>query len=335
MSLAGNQRGSALILVLVLLSVLSVVAIESLRRAQIEMESAGAYMGGVQGRELCESGLRLAALLLERDLDDNDYDSLADVWATFFQQNDPDESLRFSTGELRVEISPENGRLPVNALASETGRQAMLRLLVSEPFDMPREEAELLVEAMRDWIDEDEEGRLERPAYEAQGLGYRPRNGPMASLDELLLVQGMARELYFGNEERPGLRDLLTVHGEGKVNINTAPGLVLMALCPEEVGQAAAAALARDMLAFREDSANADLLNTAEWYRTAMHGHERVVLPETLVSVRSNVFRVRVTATAGAVTRSLEAVLLRTPGQPQAQPGGPVPRVALERKVLG
>lgn len=319
-------------LVLVLMSVLSMVAIESLRRAQIEIESAGTYLGGVQCRELCESGLRLAALLLERDLDLNDYDAPTDLWVTFFEDEEAKKALSFETGVLRVEINPEDGRFPLSALATDTGQQAMQRLLSTPPYEMEQENAERLVRAMRDWIDANEEGEFEGPAYAAKEVAQRPRNAAMASLDELLLVLGMPKELYFGGQGVPGLRDLLTVHGS-KVNINTASALVLMALCPDDVDRATAANLAQDMLAFRASQDNAGLLNKTDWYKTALAGYEQVTLPQDLLSVQSDVFQVTVTAEAGAVRRSLRALLRRTSGEADQQL--PVSRVSLERKVLG
>lgn len=327
-----TQSGGALILVLVLLSVLSVVAIESLRRAQIEVESAGVHVAGIQCRELCESGLRLAALLLDRDLDRNSHDAPSDLWATYFDDLDEDAAIRFETGEIHLEISPEDGRLPVSMLTTETGRRVMERLLTSPPYGLEQEPARRLAEAVRDWIDADEEGEFERSAYAAAESPYRPRNGPMESVDELLLVLGMPRELFHGAEGVPGLRELFTVHGSGKVNINTASPLILMALCPAGVDQATAAGLAQDMLAFRAAPENSGLLAAPDWYKTAL-GYENVTLPAELVSVRSDVFRVLVMAEAGAVRRTLRAVLGRANGQPA--PDKPVSRVRLERKVLG
>ncbi len=327
-----GRRGGALMLVLVLMSVLSVVAIESLRRAQIEIESTGTYLSGVQCRELCESGLRLAALLLERDLDQNNYDAPTDIWVTFFEDEEAGKILNFETGQLRVEISPADGRFPLSAMAGDTGRQVMRRLLVSPPFNLEQDAAERLVAAMRDWIDADEDGEFERPLYAAEELPHRPRNAAMESLDELLLVRGMPRELYFGGQGVPGLRDLLSVHGS-KVNINTAPALVLMALCPDDVNRATAANLAQDMLAFRANRENAGYLNKTDWYKTALSGYEQITLPQNLLSVQSDVFQVVATAKSGAVQRSLRALLRRSSGQ--ADPQRPVSRISLERKVLG
>jgi hypothetical protein len=47
------------------------------------------------------------------------------------------------------------------------------------------------------------------------------------SLEELLLIKGMKPETYYGKEGQEGLRDYLTVHSDGRININTAGLLIL------------------------------------------------------------------------------------------------------------
>jgi hypothetical protein len=50
------------------------------------------------------------------------------------------------------------------------------------------------------------------------------------ALEELRYLRGMDDEAWFGEDGRPGLRDLLTVHGQPLININTAPRVVLEAI---------------------------------------------------------------------------------------------------------
>jgi hypothetical protein len=76
-------------------------------------------------------------------------------------------------------------------------------------------------------------------------------------LDELLLVRGISREMFFGEdtnrngrldagedldqdgELRVGLRDFLTVHGDGRLNLNTVSAAVLGAVPGFSPGKAA------------------------------------------------------------------------------------------------
>jgi type II secretory pathway component PulK len=50
---------------------------------------------------------------------------------------------------------------------------------------------------------------------------------PFVALEEVLAIPGIEEQDWVGDGQRPGLRDLLTVWGDGKVNINTAPREVL------------------------------------------------------------------------------------------------------------
>jgi len=52
----------------------------------------------------------------------------------------------------------------------------------------------------------------------------------MTDIRELLNIPGITRDLMVASGTRPGLEDLLTVHGDGRVNLNTAPEGVIRAI---------------------------------------------------------------------------------------------------------
>jgi general secretion pathway protein K len=65
---------------------------------------------------------------------------------------------------------------------------------------------------------------------------YECKNAPFETLNELLLVKGMTRAIFYGltgEETRnigvvEGIQQYLTIYGDGKVNINEAsPGIIL------------------------------------------------------------------------------------------------------------
>ena len=58
----------------------------------------------------------------------------------------------------------------------------------------------------------------------------RPKTANIETLEELLLVKGVTREILYGDGRKKGLIDFLTVFGTGKININAAPKEVLMAI---------------------------------------------------------------------------------------------------------
>lgn len=83
-----------------------------------------------------------------------------------------------------------------------------------------------VINSILDWMDEDDLHRqegAEKDHYMGLKPPYRPKNGPLESIEELLLIKGVDRDLYRGTDEKPGLRDFLTVHGEETaMDINSA-----------------------------------------------------------------------------------------------------------------
>jgi Type II secretion system (T2SS), protein K len=61
---------------------------------------------------------------------------------------------------------------------------------------------------------------------------YRARNGPMASLDELLQIKGVTPEIFEGTGGAPGLAEALTAKNARvqRYNVNTVGPLVLCGL---------------------------------------------------------------------------------------------------------
>jgi len=153
----------------------------------------------------------------------------------------------------RVTISDEYGKINLNALLRYD--PATDQLVANEPlieslryfFDSMIEAAEadtetdVLVDSIIDWLDYNDDGETEPSGAENdyyQGLEnpYSCKNGPMDSIEELLLIQGMTPELYYGNAEVDPpvfpMTEYLTVHGapNGAVNINSAQYEVFVAI---------------------------------------------------------------------------------------------------------
>jgi hypothetical protein len=71
---------------------------------------------------------------------------------------------------------------------------------------------EEVADAILDWIDEDDEPReygAEIDYYASMQPAYAPRNGPLETIEELLLVRGVTPELLFGRDaNRNGMLDV-------------------------------------------------------------------------------------------------------------------------------
>lgn len=222
---AGRKReGVVLLAVLVIVVVLTLAAYQLNEMMTAEYRAADSYRRSVQARALADSGVAYAAALLgnpetfQSTLGGNPYDnpeafqgvvvhqSEFTRWRGAFSVIAPPDMDAGETN-FRYGVMDESGKLNINALVKldSSGNQAM-RLLMKLP-NMTEEAASSIL----DWIDTDEETRsngAENDYYTALDQGYQCKNGPLDTLEELLLVKGVTPELLFGNDRnRNGILD--------------------------------------------------------------------------------------------------------------------------------
>ena len=110
----------------------------------------------------------------------------------------PDETGTGMGGGLRYGLEDESARLNLNLVLLADRFQAARTLLMGVPGM-----TEDVADAILDWIDEDDEPReygAEYDYYASLTPGYEPRNGPLLTIEELLLVRGVTPELLFGTD---------------------------------------------------------------------------------------------------------------------------------------
>ena len=132
--------------------------------------------------------------------------------------------------------------------SAETGRNInkLDRYQWSEIFEMANIPSSLwdeLIDCLYDWIDEGDFQRLngaesDDPYYEDRG--YPVKNAPIDSVDELLFIKNWNEDILYGKktddpqDEIIGIANLLTVWGDGKVNLNTASTNLLLSFAEYE-----------------------------------------------------------------------------------------------------
>ena len=140
--------------------------------------------------------------------------------------------MALAGGQYSYRITDEAARININS-APPARLDRLLQLL-----DIDKQERDVIVDSIQDWRDDNEEHRLSGAEsddhYLTLPVPYRARNANIESINELLQIKGITPALFHGTPERPGLADLVTVVGEGQVNINinTASKLVLSATGP-------------------------------------------------------------------------------------------------------
>ena len=293
-----DERGMALLLVVAVIGVLGVALLAFNDRTESAMERAFYVQDQLHLQALAESGIDIGLALLHQDQEAGDHDSLVEEWSTI---KAGDLGTLFGEGELRVSIADLSGRFPINRLVplgtadttndSESFRNVLVRLLSSGEFAVEDEiEALIIVDSLTDWLD----GNDEPLPYGAENSYYlgleeaRPaRNGPVELMDELLQVRGMTREVLYGSDEKKGLAEYISIYGIGKININTAPVLLLQMLAP---GVSEADVNIIDE--FRREEDSGPLLKNADWYRSVVGWPPNIVINPSLIATKSSFFTI-------------------------------------------
>jgi general secretion pathway protein K len=316
----GSDTGAALILALLMISILIVLVLETLRAAQVEEGGVRFFQDSLQAEALAKSGVNLVVAALVQDLEDNEVDHPGETWALALEPDNLPAPLG-DWGALEGEVLDETGKFPINSLVDENNtlrlplKQVLENLLTSAPFSLEVEEAESLIFAFKDWLDNDSETSGEFGAetdhYDNLESGYQCRNGPLNTLAELQLIRGVTPSLYYGEDGNPGLKDLLTVHGDGMININTAGPLILQALVGPAVSRDTAASWAENVIDYRTEPLHWDFLEESDWYRNRMAGYNDINVQAELITVRSSHFAVKIRGKVGVGNKSVFAYLER------------------------
>ena len=230
-----GQRGVALIVVLWIFIFLFVVAFEFSTSAREEASAAHRFNEETEGYYLAVAGFERGLYNFLNQPTGRSAEQQA-------QKNDVfDGEWRESTlggGVFRARLVDEGGKININRVSEETLR----RIFTNIGMDGARRDT--LVDAILDWRDEDELHRAngaENDYYASLTPAYTAKNGPLDSVDDLLWIKGMTRELFFGQSEGTGsmpdqprgiaLRDIFTIDSPiDRVNLRTASAEVIHAL---------------------------------------------------------------------------------------------------------
>lgn len=245
------DSGVALLLSLVFVALLAVLVFGFIYEMEVDASFAQNQGSDFQAYLAARSAVANGLLLLAEHYDQNlesgmpPVDSLMD--STQWSEGLPFEPLNDAT--MRTSIMDEYGKINLNALLILNQD----RLIRNEPliqalrqfFALRLDSANDPVDAIIDWLDygdmdaEEPEG-AENDYYIGLENPYPCKNGPMDSIEELLLIKGIIPELYFGDpeQEQLPLSEYLTVHGDwaGRVNVNTASEEVIAAIIAGHTG---------------------------------------------------------------------------------------------------
>ncbi|SDO74306.1 type II secretion system minor pseudopilin [Desulforhopalus singaporensis] len=317
----GNQKGVALLITVMTLTLLTALTVEFHRATWQKLLAADTYKTRGELQAIAISGVNIATALLEKDFVDNNFDSALDDWAAV---KTADFEELFPDGTLVLTIEDLSGKLPINSLAEQAGRtppgetnpalelqNIFLNLLTSGVFNVEGEtEAENILDAIIDWIDTDDKESdfgAESGYYQSLEQPYDCRNAPIQYIEELLLIKGISPELLYGDGEREGLVDYITIYGDdGRININSADRLLIKSFDPT-IGDE----LLERFDDFRKMPENKEKLSSPNWYTETSGWPGDIVLSNTITTTKSSFFQIRSTGISEDLSRTIVIDLQR------------------------
>lgn len=212
-----QRRGVLLMVVLVVVALMSIANLSYYDWTFAERKAADSAARREQARAAVESGVEMLRVYLAQDdstidQDGGLYTNPARFRAVLFV-DDP-------AAELRVRgaaVAPDWGSLSLQGyrfgFEDDSGRLNLNTLLVTETreTDAGRDQllalpgmTESIADSILDWLDEDDQPRTlgaERDYYATLDPPRLPANGPLATIEQMLLIKGVTPELLWGVDQ--------------------------------------------------------------------------------------------------------------------------------------
>ena len=294
-----DERGIALLLTLLVLTLLVALILEFDAEARREYRDAAAFRDNFKATVLARASVQAARGVLQQDfLKDKQtgqfFDAPTDLWAL------PITNYVIGDGLLTAQIEDERSKLNLNDLAAggdPTARKIKV-LRVKRLFELMQVNPDL-VDAIVDWVDQDE---VPEPAgaeslyYQTLRPSYRAANTSLQTLLELRLIKGITPDMI---EKLSMVVTVFPIEGGKMVNINTTGPLVLQALDPR-ITQGMAA----DIIQARPFKTKVDLdrVGSAEEIGKQIRNQ---------YDIKSDLFSARMTVSVNEVTKNAIVVLQR------------------------
>ena len=306
---AGRQRirqgGIALITAMLVMALATIAAAAVLGSANAAIRRTATLIDGERAWWYADGVESWVLSILERDRKDNDTDSFEDKWTQKL------DYLPVEQGGLSGELEDLQGRFNLNNLAA-TGANAKVygqqfqRLFVQAGLEASQ--AQPVADAIRDWIDENQTptgSGGEDSDYMGLEQPYRAANREMKSPSELLAVKGMSREIYLQLAPLVATLPIGASKAATKVNINTAPQAVLMALSEKPNEQ--------EIVKWLEDRKKEPTKDPSELQK---RGALSADATPDMTSTSTEYFLMKATAFIGSGRVSLYSVVRRPPSGP-------------------
>jgi type II secretory pathway component PulK len=205
-----------------MLLILSLLSVGMGYRLATRLRLINYQIDDLHAQGLVNAGFRLGLWKLNEN--NGQTDALNQDWA-----NDPQvfKNYKFADGSVTIGYQTERDKDPITYGMIDEESKININTASYEVLMRLPGMTSSLVYSIIDWRDKDNvtsPDGAENSYYQTMKKPYSCKNDDFEFIDELLLVKGCT------SENLAQFRDLITVYGSGKVNINTAPRSVLKAI---------------------------------------------------------------------------------------------------------
>ncbi|MEE8482960.1 MAG: type II secretion system minor pseudopilin GspK [Nitrospinota bacterium] len=285
-----NESGTALLVTLVVIVIMTVTVTEFMYATWVEASLAANFRDDARAVSIVGSAVTAAREVIKVSSSQEMNELI-----NFF----PEVPLVVEDTYAFVRIEDESGKLDMNLLDgdsySEKRVEVFRRLLQQLGLDPD------ISNAVVDWIDSDGEVNGARGAEDGYYISlerpYPCKNAKLDSLEELKRIRGVTPEVY------AKIKPFVTIRSDKKININTAPFRVILAL-HENITKT----MARDLINRRYSTLfvnKIDIKNVPGFDDTIYIGDNGI---SGIIDVTSATFSITASVELGEVSRTARAI---------------------------
>lgn len=337
-----GERGIILVIVIIIIAILMILVTDLIYFTQIDTEISSNTRDEIKARYIAKSGVHVAA----GTLNSRPLEELSTLTAAMGGQSGDGGGLwaisvpYFPVGEgnVSVTVTDERSKINLNALVSGSSNNVDQQVLteLTELFrqlDIDDSKSQRFISSLINWTDLPIEGAendqdsagANAAFYSSLDPPYRIKDGPLDTLQEIRMIDGMDEEFY--NK----IKDYVTVHPrDKKINFSTASRVVLIAAikgsavpavagqggADQEIDDDVAEQLANEIIEARKE----EPVITQKKVRELAKGVDAAEISSGLVGValgngQSEIFTVRAVGSLGEESptkRIIEAVIKKS-----------------------
>jgi len=233
----GGETGIALMIVMWVLTLLSVMVFEFCATMRIEATITGNFKEGANSYYLALAGINRAIIeivktkssvkkfkgskeTMVKGKDETEEEEESKGW----KPREEPYTFPFADGECEVKIGDEGSKINLNWVAAQAKKnRKLLTDILEKSCGLEGDERDIIADSIIDWVDKDHAHLLngaEDEHYESLEDPYECRDGDFAVTEELLLVNGVTEEIYYGKKSSSEESDEF----EGKTDTDLAEG---------------------------------------------------------------------------------------------------------------